>query len=219
MHKLFLIACNHALQRDCFWDISTNSIPKGQGWWLWQGLSSANSLQLLFEPWLAAIGGFNRPSWKCNCALSLCISPNVVGISLKLGWSKIHFFSSSQSHSSYLHAKLKFTWPMLSIVKNICVALYWMRKFSKRKLKDPCLWTVAPLIVSDERSGKSNLSHAVVNPRPCVRIIMKLVFPSKFPIIRGTSSVCVKLYINIIFWKTDSQENRLVGCKSLKYSN
>ena len=114
MHKLFLIACNHALQRDCFWDISTNSIPKGQGWWLWQGLSSANSLQLLFEPWLAAIGGFNRPSWKCNCALSLCISPNVVGISLKLGWSKIHFFSSSQSHSSYLHAKLKFTWPMLS---------------------------------------------------------------------------------------------------------
>ena len=139
MHKLFLIACNHALQRDCFWDISTNSIPKGQGWWLWQGLSSANRLQLLFEPWLAAIGGFNRPSWKCNCALSLCISPNVVGISLKLGWSKIHFFSSSQSHSSYLHAKLKFTWPMLSIVKNICVALYWMRKFSKRKLKHPCL--------------------------------------------------------------------------------
>ena len=102
-----LIACNHALQCDCFWDISTNSIPKGQGWWLWKGLSSANSLQLLFEPWLTAIGGFNRPSWKCNCALFLWMS-------LKLVWSKVQFFSSSQFHSIYLHAKLKFTWPMLS---------------------------------------------------------------------------------------------------------
>ena len=144
MHKLFLIACNHALQRDCFWDISTNSIPKGQGWWLWQGLSSANRLQLLFEPWLAAIGGFNRPSWKCNFALSLCISPIVVGISLKLGWSKIHYFRVHsltvvifmQSLNSLGQCCLKTKQP---IVRNICVALYWMRKFSKRKLKHPCL--------------------------------------------------------------------------------
>ena len=115
-------------------------------------------------------------------------------------------FSSSQSHSSYLHAKLKFTWPMLSYnqtayrKEHLCCTLLNAKIF-KKEIKRSLLVreTVAPLVVSDERSGKSNLSHAVVNPRPCVRIIMKLVFPSKFPIIRGTSSVCVKLYINIIF--------------------
>ena len=131
-------------------------------------------------------------------------------------------FSSSQSHSSYLHAKLKFTWPMLSIVKNICVALYWMRKFSKRKLKHPCLserlWR--PWLSQTSDQGSQICRMRWLTPAPdCVRIIRKLVFPAKFPMIRGTSSVCVKLYINIIFWKTDSQENRLVGCKSLKYSN
>ena len=185
MNFFHLIACNHALQCDCFWDISTNSIPKGQGWWLWKGLSSANSLQLLFEPWLAAFGGFNRPSWKCNCALFLWISLTVFGISLWLVWSKVQFFG--------VHSLTAFIFMQsLNSLGQCCLTTkqpFLNEKIFKNEIKTSLLVreTVAPLVVSDERSGKSNLSHAVVNPRPCVGIIRKMAFPSKFPTILGTS--------------------------------
>ena len=47
---------------------------------------------------------------------------------------------------------------------------FFNEKIFKMEIKTSLLVreTVAPLVVSDERSGKSNLSPAVVHPRPCV---------------------------------------------------
>ena len=109
-------------------------------------------------------------------------------------------FPSSQSQSIHLHAKLEFTWQYCLITKKPIVFL--MRKFPKWKLKHPCssgrLWCHWLSQTSDQGSQICRMRW--LTPAPdCVGIIMKLVFPSKFPIIRGTLSVCVKLYINIIF--------------------
>ena len=101
------------------------------------------------------------------------------------------------------------------IVKNICVALYWMRKFSKRKLKHPCLsgrlWR--PWLSQTNDRGSQICRLRLLIPAPvCVGIIRKLVFPSKFPIIQGTSPVCVTLYIFIILknWLPGKQIGWLV---------
>ena len=118
---------------------------------------------------------------------------------------------SSQSQS--IHAKLKFTWQCCLITKRTIVFL--MRKFSKWKLKHPCLsgrlWR--PWLSQTNDRGSQICRLRLLIPAPvCVGIIRKLVFPSKFPIIQGTSPVCVTLYIFIILknWLPGKQIGWLV---------
>ena len=62
------------------------------------------------------------------------------------------------------------------IVKNIHVALYWLRKFSKRKLKHPCLSETlcCPWLSQTSDQGSQICRMRWLTPAPdCVRIIRK----------------------------------------------